>query len=394
MWSHLGLSYKPDLNNGQPQSISDLVESWNDGKRQITPPVYPLNGVKVLTGTLVKRIVLDRDKTATGVELANGEVIALEEGGQVVLSAGAYRTPQVLMLSGIGDPAHLSRHRILLQVDLPAVGQNLHDHLLLHRYWKLRHPELSNAIGSPLFIGQGYDKGRPMDFQAQAPLPIEPLKAAIESEDGPTTDDHPLVKGPRTHLECAVPYAAFGAEAKGLDVQMDCTSTVFFMACLPTSRGSITLSSNDPNDAPVIDPNYCATEVDRHVLREGLRISSRLLLDTPEGKEFVEGEHRPPGLPTLGLDATNEEIDARVKVGVSTDYHPAGTAAMGTVVDASLKVYGVANLREVDASVVGIVPLWCGADADPVSRFQNHSRRIIRLLCMVTCRIPLLLTVM
>jgi choline dehydrogenase-like flavoprotein len=98
------------------------------------------------------------------------------------------------------------------------------------------------------------------------------------------------VRGPRSHLECAVLYAAFGAEAKGLEVQVDGTSvTAFFMACLPTSRGSITLSSNDPNDVPVIDPNYCATELDRHVLREGFRMISRLMLENPKSKELVQG---------------------------------------------------------------------------------------------------------
>jgi choline dehydrogenase-like flavoprotein len=162
MWSHLGLSYKSDLNDRQPQGISDLVVSWDNGKRQITPSVYPLNGVKVLTGTLVRRVLLGRGKTATGVELANGEVIDLKEGGQGVLSAGAHHTPQVLLLSGIGDLTPLSQYDIPLQVDLPAVGQNLHDHLLLHRYWKQRHPELGLTIGSPLFAGPNFDQGGPM----------------------------------------------------------------------------------------------------------------------------------------------------------------------------------------------------------------------------------------
>ncbi|KAF1849210.1 GMC oxidoreductase [Cucurbitaria berberidis CBS 394.84] len=353
LWSRLDLKHNHDLNDGRPQGISDLVENWRNGKRQVVQSTYPLGGVQVHSDSLVQRVIIDETKTATGVELANDEIIELKRGGQVIISAGAYRTPQVLMLSGIGNSSHLSEYKIPITVDLPSVGQNLHDHLGHFRYWKLRYPEKGLALGSPEFGGPNYNLGGPVDFLVRAPIPVEPLKAAIENDEELVSDDHPLLKGPRTHLEMLLLYGALGAEIQGLQIPLDGASvSTFVMGCLPTSRGSVTLASSNATDAPIIDPNYYATEMDQHVMREGFRMHSRLMLETPEGKELVQSEHTPPGYPILGTYASDEEIDARIRMGATTVFHPGGTAAMGQVVDNSLKVYGITNLRVVDASVI------------------------------------------
>src|ERR1700760_1601897 len=108
---------------------------------------------------------------------------------------------------------------------------------------------------------------------------------------------------------------------------------------LPTSRGSITLASSDPSDAPVIDPNYYATEFDRVLLRTGIRSVIQLMLGTKEGQSFVDSETPPPGFAPLSLDASDAEIDARVRRAANTFFHAGGSAAMGSVVDTDLKVY-------------------------------------------------------
>ena len=359
-WKRLGLKEVEDANNGFPQGIAELVENRRDGLRQLTSQVYPLKGVHILTETMVKRIILTdgpQGKVAVGIELADARQLYVKPGGEVLLCGGSYRSPQVLMLSGIGPKDEIARHNIPQQVDSPWVGRNFHDHQMIYRYWTLRHPEKGLAMGSPALSDPAYLKGNPADWLATLTVPADGLKAALAKDEGNSTidDNHVLLKGSRSHLEMNVLYGVFGAEQIGLNVPLDGSAIMtYYMACLPSARGSITLASTDPHDHPIIDPNYCGTEADRFVMREGWRVLSRLILETPEGQELVADEITPEGHKCLPSTASDAEIDRRIKMGGVSCSHPAASCSMGKVVDAEFRVKGVHGIRVVDASVIPV----------------------------------------
>jgi choline dehydrogenase-like flavoprotein len=125
------------LNAGSPLGFGELSENRHKGMRQLASSAYSLKGVQLMTETLVKRVLVEENngrKVATGVELADGKTISAKE---VIVSAGAYRTPQVLLLSGIGPAAELAKHGIEQTVDSPEVGKNLHDHLAVSQWCHL-----------------------------------------------------------------------------------------------------------------------------------------------------------------------------------------------------------------------------------------------------------------
>lgn len=193
--------------------------------------------------------------------------------------------------------------------------------------------------------------GSPLDFVTTQTVQTAGLKAALEKDEGSVADGHPLLQPPRSHLETFLVYA--GANIEDPAIPMDGSHVATrVVGLLPSSRGTVTLSSSSPAEDPVIDPNYYATEADRHVIRTGLRGLAKMLIGTEEGKAFIECETTPAGFEAIHEGTSDEEIDRRVEKVGDTLYHPAGTAAMGKVVDANLKVYGVNRLRVVDASVI------------------------------------------
>ena len=359
-WKRLGLEEIEDANNGFPQGIAELVENRRDGLRQLTSQVYPLKGAQILTENMVKRVLLNdgsHGKVAIGVELADARQLHVKTGGEVLLCGGSYRSPQVLMLSGIGPKEELAKHNIPQHVDSPWVGRNFHDHQMIFRYWKLRHPEKGLAMGSPALTDPAFQRGNPADWLATLTVPAQGLKAAIAKDEciPIVSDNHVLVKGPRSHLEMNVLYATFGAEQIGLDIPLNGSAIMsYYMACLPSARGSITLASADPVAHPVIDPNYCGTEADLFVMREGWRVLSQLMLETPEGQELVANEILPEGHNCLPSTASDAEIDRRIKMGGLSCSHPGASCSMGKVVDAECRVKGVQGLRVVDASVIPV----------------------------------------
>ncbi|KAI1259423.1 putative GMC oxidoreductase [Xylariaceae sp. FL1019] len=349
-WKEVGVADLPslDANAGDPLGIGELQENKTQGRRQIAAAIYSLKDVSVLTDTVVEKIITERTAhglTAIGIRLADGTEI---RGQEVILSAGAVRSPQILMLSGIGPAEELKKFDIPVLLDQPNIGANLADHGLFAHCWKLKDPAAGWSLGSanPIFAQPQYGWGGPVDFLVSTDVPKEGLIAAIAADEGthPDSATHPLLRK-RTFAEHVLLYA--GAVDGSL-------ITFALINLLTTSRGSVKLASGSIQDQPNIDPNFLSTAVDRYVMREALKLQIRFAgsRDTVIGREIIQSELGAPGFDkVLSPTSTDEELDARLKAGLGSSYHPMGTLAMGTVVDTDLKLRGVDNLRVVDTSV-------------------------------------------
>ena len=193
-------------------------------------------------------------------------------------------------------------------------------------------------------------KTGPSGFVYTGTVPSDDLVRALRTDDYDLPSDHPNVSSERAHYEIVTVYCPVGVPP-GMKVPMDGSIISTGAICfLPTSRGSVTLKSLDPQADHIIDPNFLATEHDWAILRSAMRMSMRVM-NTNAAKELVERQFQPPGY-SIDIDSTDEELDKRIKPFSSTWYHPAGTAAMNSVVDNEFRVKGLQVLRIVDANVL------------------------------------------
>ncbi|KAI0405457.1 GMC oxidoreductase [Xylaria palmicola] len=370
-WAEVGVHKLPgnDMNAGINLGYGELNENRLQGARQIAPQVYPLDGVTVKTEAHVRGIKLDGTR-AVGVYLADGTEIL---GKEVIVSAGAYRSPQILMLSGIGPRETLEKHGIDVKVESPEVGRNYNDHVMMHLNWKLKDPSQGWALGSsnPLLAQPQFAMGTPLSHVAGTDIPRDLLEAAIAKDEGRVDPNHDLLKREWALMENLVMSLA----VPPLTIDGTHISNAL-MAMKPTSRGTVTIASKDPKDAPLLDPNFYATEVDKTVWRHSLRkITEVMTGNTALGREVVAGETPFPGHEPLSVDASDEYLDKRVKAQCLSTFHGCGTCAMGKVVDSDLRVKGVQNLRVVDASVI---PISIGAHIQaPVYALAEQAAVII-----------------
>ncbi|KAF2159751.1 GMC oxidoreductase [Zasmidium cellare ATCC 36951] len=356
----LGFEDNPDNLNGTPFGIGRHCDNWTP-LRQPAAAVYDLSGVSVITNATIHKILLEKkygqDVRATGVQLVDGRKFLASK--EVVLSCGAYRTPQILLLSGIGPAEDLFRHGIETIVDSPHVGKTFFDHSGIFIPWKLDSAaaEAGLAMGHPKYMANPSFKGAtPIDWMTIGALDPSALQKQLQ-KDSPTASispTHPLLAH-RAHYWLATTYYASGSiSGEGMqEIPFDGNYITFStLNFLPTSRGTITLSSSNPLDYPVCDPNYFATEHDRFVLREGIRQILRLAQSEPLQPYLSPTDQlAPTNFPPLSLSTTDADLDARVRRSAITIHHGMGSASMGKVVDAKLRVKGVRGLRVCDASV-------------------------------------------
>lgn len=345
-----GIAFNPELNTGSPLGFSAFQENWKDAKRQPAGLAYDLSKATIHTNTTVAKLVIDAaTKTTKGAVTIDGRTFTAKK--EVLVCGGSVKSPQILMLSGIGPSKHLASHNIPVVADLP-VGENLHDHLACTFYWKLKHPEQGLAAGSPGFNDPSFATGLPIEWIVTGSTSQDAISAAAKIDGLPAND--PLLTQPRGNFEFFIAYAPLGAPPIFKDKMFAPGTHVAtpVLGLLPTSRGSVTLTDTNPETNPIIDPAYYSTAMDRAAQRAGLRAALRAMQDTEAGKSMFEGETAPPGLPGLTSSSTDAELDERVENTAYSFYQCAGTAAMGSVVDGACRVKEIENLRVVDASVL------------------------------------------
>jgi choline dehydrogenase len=286
---------------------------------------------------LTTRVLLD-GKRAIGVEYRkDGKTYCVEARREVILSASAFNSPKLLMLSGIGPAAHLKEHGIEVVHDLPGVGENLHDHLEVWVQQACTQKITLNGWLNP--FGQLLIGARWFFFKTG-------LGASNQFESNGYIRSRRGLKYPDLQyhfLAGAIAYDGSSA-TKGHGFQ------VHLGANKPKSRGRLRLKSNDPCAAPEIFFNYLHEEEDKQAYRDGLRLTREIFaqsaFDAYRGREVSPGNKV----------QSDEEIDNWVAESAETAYHPCGSCRMGSdpmaVVDPQCRVHGIENLRVVDSSIM------------------------------------------
>jgi 4-pyridoxate dehydrogenase len=344
----LQMPHTPDYNGAQQEGLSRMQQTIRNGRRCSAAEAYlrPALGranLTVETGALANRIVLEGGR-AVGVEYTRGgETKTARAEREVILCGGVINSPQLLMLSGIGDPEQLTAHGIPVAAPLSGVGKNLQDHLsVLADFARrgagpfvatLRLDRVVSALVRAYCFGTGPAAETPSGWtgfvksRPDVELPdIQFLFRAVATRAAP-------------YLPPFKPAYADGFSLRAVMLR-------------PESRGEIMLSSADPRAPVRIRQNFLSTDNDRRTLRDGLKLVRRMSV-TPPLSDFVAAELKPG--PDVQGDAA---LDAYIRATAATAHHPLGTCKMGpesdrmAVVDPELRVRGVAGLRVVDASVM------------------------------------------
>ncbi|ATG49069.1 GMC family oxidoreductase [Celeribacter ethanolicus] len=336
-----GFSERRDFNGADQEGVGLYQVTQKDGQRFSTArafldPVRHRDNLDILTGAQVTRVLFD-GRRADGVALTDRE-LRLNPGGEVILSGGAINSPQLLMLSGIGPGETLRNHGIEVLHDLPEVGRNLADHLDI-TVMSATADRLPIGI-APSYLPRALRAAWQFARQRQGELTSNVAEAGgfVRSDpkrDRPNLQFHFIPAYLRDH---------------GRRTTFGYGMTLHVCDLLPTSRGTITLASADPQTPPKIDANYLGTAEDVETLLAGLKIARRVM-QAPALARHVKAE-RLPGPDVQSDAALIDDIQARAE----TIYHPVGTCRMGqdaaSVVDPEGRVRGVEGLRVVDASIM------------------------------------------
>lgn len=343
-----GIPAVADFNGGDNFGVGYFHVNQRGGlrwsaARGFLKPVLTRPNLQLVTHAHVERITFDSAHATGIIYTRNGMLCEAHARGEIILSAGAVATPQLLELSGVGDGARLTGMGIPVIRHAPGVGENLQDHLQLRPIYKVSNVATMNeAYASPL--------RRPLmaleyAFRRTGPMSMAPSHLGAFA---------------RSSSAYSTPNLQFHIQPLSLDKFGDSLHrfpaiTTSVCNLRPTSRGHVHAQSPDPHVPPKIQPNYLFTDEDQAIAVDALRLTRRIMA-APALAGFQPVEFRP------GAEIQTDEalLEAARQIG-ATIFHPVGTAKMGAetdpraVLDARLRVFGVENLRVADASVMPLI---------------------------------------
>ncbi|EPQ59001.1 alcohol oxidase [Gloeophyllum trabeum ATCC 11539] len=361
--------YNQDQNSGNPLGIGFLQASIGGGKRSSSAsaylePVLNRSNLDVLLQTTVTKVI-QTGKTGDipifrGVQFAqssSGPLYALNATKEVILSAGSINTPQILMLSGIGDAKALQSLGINPVLDLPDVGKNLQDHSLLSNLFEVNSNNTFDNIfedaavaGADLNQWETNKTGLFVDTLGNNVgwLRLPQNDTIFQKVSDPTAGS----KSPHYELIMCDGWASIADPHPGTGHWMTLVTNLIS----PTSRGSVTLASIDPFAAPIIDAGLLNSDFDIYTMKQAIKSAQKFLTGSA-WKDYIVAPYAP-----LGNVTTDAELEQYARNHTTTVWHPVGTAAMSAcdaahgVVDPDLNVKGTIGLRVVDASIFPYIP--------------------------------------
>ncbi|WP_370626653.1 GMC family oxidoreductase [Polynucleobacter sp. 31A-FELB] len=372
-----GIPSSDDFNQGDNFGVGYFDVSQRKGWRLNTSKAFLRDAAKrpnltVITEAIVNKLLIDDvSKNCYGVQYIKDsktvDVLCSNHNGgsqgEVILSAGAIGSVQVLERSGVGSAAHLNRLGIPVIADLPGVGENLQDHLQLRMIYKVNNIKTlntkANSLLGKLLIGMEYV------FKRSGPMSMAPSQLGAFAYSSPDQ--------PSANLEYHV--QPLSLEKFGEDLHSFNAITASVCNLRPTSRGSVHISSVDPEAPPVIAPNYLSTDEDRKVAADSLRLT-RKIVESPALKPYTPDEYKPG----KQYQTDEELIKAAGDIG-TTIFHPVGTCKMGrdddpmAVLDSQLRVRGIHHLRVVDASAMPTIT--SGNTAAPTMMIAQRAAELL-----------------
>jgi choline dehydrogenase len=340
--TEIGIPWNEDCNGATQEGVGYFQQTaykgfrWSSARSFLKPARHRRN-LKVITRAQVTRLLLD-GRSVTGLEYSQGgKSRRVKANAEVILSAGAINTPQILQCSGIGDPNWLAQAGVETVHALPGVGKNLQDHLQIRLVFKTSARTLNDELNNPL---KKLKVGLQYFLTRSGPLTLAASQVVIFTRSNPSVERPDI----QFHMQ------PLSADKPGDGVHPFSAFTSSVCQLRPHSRGEIRIRSNDPMQYPAIYPNYLSDERDCQVAVDGIKVARRIA-NAPSLKKHIIEEY----VPGRQYQSDQELLQAAREYS-QTIYHPVGTCKMGqddlAVVDSRLRVHGLDRLRIADASIM------------------------------------------